>query len=113
MKLLITLLVTLGIPMGSYGQFTSGNELLGYCKSEEEGAGGVACISYLMGVVDTHDNISSEGVMDKYFCSPEGVNGGQLSKIVVKYMEENPEQIHYSGTYLTLSALIEAYPCED
>ena len=96
--------------MGSYGGFTSGNELLGYCKSEE---GTIACAAYLMGVVDTHADISSQGIMGGYFFIPPSVTVRQISQVAVKYMEESPKTLHHSASSLILNALAEAFPFED
>jgi len=63
MKLLITLLVSLGISMGSYsGYRLIGSELLMYCKSEQSG-GRTECHAFIMGVVDTHFNTESGALL--------------------------------------------------
>jgi len=109
MKLLLTLLVTLGISMGSYGSNVTGNNLLEYCNEDERSV----CFAYLLAVIDTHNNMESEGVIDNYFCPPKGVVFNQIAEIIVKHMKERPQQLHFSGSYLTLNALIDAFPCED
>ncbi|MFP6801731.1 MAG: Rap1a/Tai family immunity protein, partial [Pseudomonadales bacterium] len=51
--------------------------------------------------------------MEPKFCVPEGENGvtaGQLRKIVVKYLNENPEELHLTAGSLVSNALNEAFP---
>ena len=44
-------------------------------------------------------------------CLPEGVTTGQLVRIVQKYLNDNPQDLHLSDTYLIWFSLRQAYPC--
>jgi len=67
------------------------------------------CVGYIKGVADTSDGKSWEG----YPYCIGGVITGQLQKIVIKYMNEHPEDLHLAAYSLVQSAFLEAFPCED
>jgi len=112
MKLLITLLVTLGISMGSYGAFETGSDLLSNCESEAN-VHRTACLGYVWGVVDTYQTVMKHGFMPATICIPNQVTVGQQTEVVVKYLNEHPEDLHYRATGEVYSAIKEAYPCKD
>ena len=112
MKLLITLLVTLGISMGSYGGFKTGGEVLQTCEDESDMMI-VGCIEYLVGVADGFKALMETNHVPKVICIPPKVNGGQLSKVVVKYLNEHPEDLHYAAAGEVFAAYIKAFPCEE
>lgn len=45
-------------------------------------------------------------------CIPDGVSSAQMSKIVLKYLETNPEKRHQYAAYLIREAFIKAFPCK-
>ena len=114
MKLLITLLVTLGISMGSYGAeyVMSGNELLADCESEGIFESGL-CYGYINGFMDLQYATVRSNERAMPICIPSGVNKSQLKTLIVKDMKEHPEKLHYPAAVLVGFSLVEAYPCED
>jgi hypothetical protein len=46
-------------------------------------------------------------------CIPSTAKLGQLMRVVTKYLEEHPEQLHLAAAGLVYNALIEAFPCLD
>lgn len=46
-----------------------------------------------------------------FFCVPVKATTGQLSRVIVKYSENNPEILHEPESALILRAFIDAYPC--
>jgi hypothetical protein len=56
------------------------------------------------------------GVFDAYYrvrvCSPENVTVGQVTSVVLKYMQEHPDVLHLSGDVVVLRALLNSWPCE-
>ena len=46
-------------------------------------------------------------------CLPAGVSGLQLRKVVNKYLNENPANLHHGAAALVYGALDEAFPCPD
>jgi Ssp1 endopeptidase immunity protein Rap1a len=48
---------------------------------------------------------------DLAFCVPKGVTYAQGTRIVVKYMDANPQDLHIAISVLTVFALKETWPC--
>lgn len=44
-------------------------------------------------------------------CIPNEVTNGQIRRVIVKFLKENPEMLHEHGTFLILLALQKAFPC--
>ena len=99
-----------------------GNKLLVDCKAAVEiingneyvnnTSGAVACLSYLQGFADlnTFYRVSIEK-KDMHFCIPNGVDAGQKARVVVNYLEANPNELHNHKGGLVWSALKKAFPC--
>ena len=92
-----------------FANFYSGNEIyarLSEWKSESSsnvvqqsvGAG------YVIGVYDALDGLS--------FCSPGGVNQGQIRDIVFNYLRDNPQIRQKDAYILVAQALNKAFPCK-
>jgi Rap1a immunity proteins len=71
------------------------------------------CFGYISGIVDVGDfdhavlpNNPSRG-----WCMPEGVSNSQLAKVIVKYGNDHPEELHLPAVLLVENALIKAFPC--
>lgn len=45
------------------------------------------------------------------FCPPDGVTIDQTRKVVIKYIEDRPEQLHSPFLFLAIDALRKAWPC--
>ena len=45
-------------------------------------------------------------------CIPDALTVGEVRNIVVRYMEEHPEELHYASIALVNNALEEAFPCK-
>jgi len=111
MKLLITLLVTLGISMGSYG--IDGNRLLAGCESDLKDYAHGLCVGYVIGFVESQDFIDEAGTPLYPSCVPDGVKWGQLRKVIVKFLKERPEKLHFKAGALVRVSLMKAFPCKD
>jgi hypothetical protein len=91
--------------------FISGNELHGALvnfKSTRQNLDGAKGVGYVMGVHDALNGRTSAGYC---FQSPKNVTSGQLSDVVLKYLEDNPQLRHYSGNSLVSAALAQSFPC--
>ena len=124
--LLCLLLVTLCLMSSS--ALADGNKLLKKCKAEEyilnEGQYNEIedvltsdfCLGIVQGVKNTMQALCSAeaGIGHKYrVCFPEGgITNGQAVRIVVKYLEEHPEDLHEHEVVLLMRAYYDAYPCE-
>ena len=87
--------------------YMKGHQLLSVCTSDDMGVRAM-CNGYTMGVYDVSQGIAFNG--DR-FCIPEGVPDFQLVKVVIKYLEEWPEDLHYNAYALIQFALVSAFPC--
>lgn len=47
----------------------------------------------------------------KYFCRPADATTGQAARIVVRYLEDNPKDLHLPLEMLATRALHLAWPC--
>lgn len=98
-----------------------GNELLGQCQQFIKAAdsevnfnrvdAGV-CGGFVQGVNSTVFFLSGDLENDAKFCTPDGVTNGQLVRIVVKYLKDNPKLLNNSRAGLVWFALKDAYPCK-
>ncbi len=70
-----------------------------------------ACLGYLAGVIDQRA-ILSVGIKEvPNFCIPDSVTGAQLTKVIVRYGDEHPEELHYPAVVLINLAILKAFPC--
>jgi len=103
------------LSQGSLGVagFNSGSELLDMCAATQiDGAyhAKIAeCRGYVTGVADA---FNCESPSKGYRWQDPGVTMGQLVKVVVKWLNENPDKLHYGAGSLTAAALSEAFPCQ-
>ncbi len=84
-------------------QAITGEKLLEMCDAGRE-----FCDGYVWSVVD---NVVTSNETSKFFCIPKGVSSVQTKKVVIKYMEKNPENLHWTATALVHNALLEAFRC--
>jgi len=99
--------------------FVSGNALLEFCETFLDGgtsaniAKGKQCSSYIVGVVDIHSAFVGWKDLERYWCFPSNNMGkSQLVRVVTKYLQEHPEDLHFLASGLVANALILAFPCE-
>lgn len=82
-----------------------------------EAAGGIHCLGYLSGVDDTltlwreNNAASIKGNAQPPACIPSATML-ELAKVVVKYLNDHPNQLHKSYSELVVLALSDAYPCQ-
>ena len=106
-KLLVLLmLMTMSLP-ATAAAYKNGNQLLANCESS--GYYDLAtCLGYIMGVSDTSEGKTWDG---RTYCEPPEVKSGQLQMIVIKHLNEHPEERHYVAYALVQNALFKAFPC--
>ena len=98
------LAMLLGSP-NSYAAILSGNRLLESCELDDASFRDGMCYGYVFAVYDV--------IVGEEFCPPDGVVGEQILPIVMKYLKENPENLHYNAASLVTVALGRAFPCPD
>ena len=91
------------------GPSATGAKALDTCTGAESAAQ-LSCLSYLVGFV--HGLTVQSYLSDrKLTCIPDGVTPEQLRRVVVKWLEEHPENLHESAMGEVALALKNAFPC--
>ncbi|AFY20781.1 Rap1a/Tai family immunity protein [Pseudomonas sp. UW4] len=97
----------------------TGNELLQWCKNvlsnnEAESTSYTAgyCTAVVATVGDLIKSINHDLGPKLQICVPGGVSNGQMVRVLVKYLEANPEKLHINATALTIFATQQAFPCK-
>ena len=77
-------------------------------------------MGYCIGIIDGfvtfnyiyQSVLQTEGNIDLLqMCLPQRISTRKLATVIVKYIAENPDQLHNSGQALAAQALIAEYPC--
>ncbi len=103
MKLNLLKFLFLIMSFSASADFITGNSLNNYIKDTESDFNKGLFSGYVIGVVDTGDGI--------LFCVPSGASAGQLSAVVKKYLQQNPEQWNKGASEQVINSLAKAYPC--
>ncbi|MNO49574.1 hypothetical protein D3C76_399290 [compost metagenome] len=122
MKAWIGVVVLVGTLASGSAIAQDGNKLLDYCqaairfddtkKVDEEVSIGY-CLGLMQGVRSLIVYTNTGIPIEKQTCLPlSGISNGQTARVVVKYLKENPEQLHQDEGILTLLALRHAFPCK-
>jgi hypothetical protein len=120
MKFLITvclfLLVVFVVPVHSADMGT-GHFLLNACKAFlAEGTKGDFNAGYCLGFI--HSNEQEEMVRKmsdtakKIYCMPKDVTDEQLARVLMKYLETHPEQLHLAASQLIWMAYSNDWRCK-
>ena len=123
----ILLSFTVFSPVFGHGEVHDGNDLLQKCnnviKIYEDGveesettenmlAGASFCSGMMQGMTNTIIFLDTFQVTQSIVCLPEnGISNGQAAKVVIKYLNEHPEQLHVADSGLAFLALMDAFPC--
>ena len=104
----------------TYAGFDSGNDLLKLLKacdkrdaggSVSDGMGCMAGRGYVSAVYDSHEVFVQNELISNFYCAPIGVQRAQLGAVVLKYLNDNPAELHMSAAALVINAFGEAWPC--
>jgi hypothetical protein len=115
------------IPASACAEVHDGNDLLQKCNNVirifEEGtieptenmlADSSFCSGMMQGMTNTIIFFDAFQVTQNIVCLPEnGISNGQAAKVVIKYLQEHPEQLHVADSGLAFLALMDAFPCKD
>ena len=128
--LAILVLAIVAAPMGA-GAYFSGNDLLDQCTKPEVTFGEGICLGFINGVRLTlayvfAGDMKRDGTEKLYrgggprlgtdgrdSCQPPTVTLGQLHLIVVKWMKDHPETLHWLASMNVHEACVDAVPCPD
>lgn len=105
------------------GAMADGTYLLGQCQQltrlmDSNGAAGDSfgagyCLGVINGVTSLRGLTNPGFPKHLQTCLPDtSVSGNQAARIVVKYLNEHPEQLHMDDGALVLFALQLAFPCK-
>lgn len=78
----------------------------------------MACVGYVSGFENGVEfgadfvNYKAVKKIRKPFCRPLAVENGQLVRVLLKYIRENPEKAHEPTSWLMMDAFGRTYPCE-
>jgi hypothetical protein len=120
----LALLIALLLLMTPLRADNTGNDLLRGCnamikgsdgvkQSDEEMAFSLFWTGYISGFTDSH-SIMLMGKKATIYCyPPQGIENGQVARIVAKYLRESPKELHQSARLCLLLALRNAFPCSE
>ena len=107
--------------MASGAAMADGNSLLAQCqqfikasdreKGYDQGLAGM-CAGFVEGVLSTTAFFSESLENDAKLCIPKNATNGQLARVVVKYLNDNPSKLNQGKTGLVWLAMRDAYPCK-
>ena len=114
MKLWIAIVVLMFATVGHAGKaeagYYKGSELLERCESDSNVDKGT-CLGFLAGIVDITNAYDGWGVVSQKFCIPDGATLGQLRKVVIKGLNEEPEKLHLGASSAVANIFYKAFPC--
>ncbi len=95
------------VPAKDVDIFENGESLLAACNVQKLSEHWY-CVGYVTAAWDTHP-------LHEQLCPPisEAVTKGHLKRVVVKYLEARPEDLHLTAGSLVRSAFEEEFPCTE
>ena len=70
------------------------------------------CTGYLQGLQQMQHIVVGMRNIQPLYCEPtRSGNYDQLERVVIKWLKNNPEQLHRDARLLVTRALMEAFPC--
>jgi len=106
-----TLVLSGGPTIAQEKDTASANFLLPYCHewldNKKTAMPGV-CIGVVTGVLETAPFLEPR----VRFCPPKMATRDQALRVVVKYLDSNPDKLHEVFTGLVIVALQQAWPCK-
>ena len=89
----------------------SGIRLLNNDTAGNDNLGAVQCLSYIDGFLDANGvtHLTNDG--KQLFCLPEHFSVDEAARVVVKWADANPEQLHQGRRMIVMMALMQGYSC--
>jgi hypothetical protein len=127
-KSILAIFLTLGAASSSEVRASGhdGNRLLDKCNrviravddgvapsATSEGIEAGHCIGLIKGIIKLNMVYQAKDRDSALFCPPSKISSGQAVRIVVKYMRDNPSELHNEESLVAIAAFIDAYPCAD
>lgn len=82
----------------------------------EEFKKGGTCQGFIQAVIDyeTIKTTDEKGhPAGRKFCVPAEASETQLAKILVKYGDDHPQQLHFPAVFIVMFAMKDAFPCQN
>ena len=121
--IMLLFLVTIAIPC--YSADDDGNALLDNCKTVLNMGGRTHtvkgkdaphkigyCRGLLRGLILSMQYYRVSSRKDALYCTPDDITSEQAVRVVVKYLEEHPEELHETDAILATKAFMQAFPCK-
>ena len=73
------------------------------------------CMGYVVGVTDVEamwKAVEGKTAKGTHYCMPEEVNNGQILRILKKWLDDNPDKLHWRADLIIHRALLDAFPCK-
>ena len=104
---MLATLLSASAPAKDTDIFESGESLLAACNVQKLSEHWY-CVGYVTAAWDTHP-------LHEQLCPPisDAVTKGHLKRVVVKYLEARPEDLHLTAGSLVRSAFEEEFPCTE
>src|SRR5262245_48881323 len=77
--------------------------------SVEQMIAGFGCDEYVNGFIDAHEETASLKGNKPLYCLPQGTTTEQSVRIVVKWLRDNPQNLHWTGRVAVARALMDAF----
>lgn len=115
------IILALTATFASCNALADGNTLLTQCQHFVKAADGEKdfdrsqagmCIGFIEGVLSTTDFFRENLTSEARLCPPRNATNGQLSRVIVKYLKDNPAKLNQGKTGLVWLAIKDAYPCK-
>lgn len=122
LRVFLLLLLLMLLLCGNYasaqnrGSDARAEDLLSDCTADKKSSPDALlfCLHYLVGFVDGALVAQPEQPASKILCYPdEGVSTEQVRRIVVKWLESHPQNLHTSARIQVMLALHDAFPCKE
>ena len=100
-------------------QHSDGNALLADCGDALKGKLSSAtaffkagfCQGHIIGISSYNEYLNAVDAKRRVFCVPGSVTLNQNIRVVMKYLNEHPERLHFPDTLLIIEAFRESFPC--
>ncbi len=114
-QLILILLLTFTV-MSTNADAMSGQKLLMYCDTDKNDElyyqDNAHCVGYIAGTIEAFDIYATTYSVSPVFCLPKGATYMQLKMVVLNYIKDNPQELHYKAGVLINLAVRGAFPCK-
>jgi hypothetical protein len=103
----VVLYTLIAVCTQAHAEFRTGNDIKAGLEAWERqnySFEATYAAGYVIGAFDTSSSVN--------VCAPANITVGQVTALVLKYMQEHPEILHFSGDIVVNRALSNAWPCK-